>query len=100
MLVYALRRLVLAVPLLLGITFVSFLVIHLAPGDPVAALAGGDLTQTHDPQGYKQLVKEYGLDKPLPVQYWNWLTRLVSLDFGRSFAPHGRPVLAMIAERL
>jgi peptide/nickel transport system permease protein len=100
MLAYALRRLVLAVPLLLGITFVSFLVIHLAPGDPVAALAGGDLTQTHDPKGYKQLVELYGLDKPLYVQYWNWLNRLVRLDFGRSFAPHGRPVLTMILERL
>jgi len=100
MLVYALRRLVLAVPILIGITFVSFLVIHLAPGDPVAALAGGDLSMTQDPKGYKQLVELYGLDKPLPVQYWNWLSRLARLDFGRSFAPHGRPVLTMIGERL
>ncbi len=100
MLVYALRRLVLAVPILIGITFVSFMIIHLAPGDPVAALAGGDLTTTHDPKGYRQLVELYGLDKPLHVQYWNWLTRLVQLDFGRSFAPHGRPVLTMIGERM
>jgi len=100
MLVYALRRLVLAIPLLIGITFVSFLVIHLAPGDPVAALSGGDLTMTHDPEGYKKLVELYGLDKPLYVQYWTWLTRLARLDFGHSFAPHGRPVLAMITERL
>src|SRR5213593_1460268 len=100
MLVYALRRLVLVVPILIGITFVSFLVIHLAPGDPVAALAGGDLSMTQDPKGYKQLVELYGLDKPLPVQYWNWLTRLARLDFGRSFAPDGRPVLQKVAERL
>ena len=100
MLVYTLRRLVLALPLLIGITFVSFLVIHLAPGDPVAALAGGDLSMTHDPKGYKQLVELYGLDKPLPVQYWNWLNRLVHLDFGQSFSSQGRPVLTMIGERL
>jgi peptide/nickel transport system permease protein len=100
MLVYALRRLVLAVPLLIGITFVSFLVIHLAPGAPVAALAGGDLSMTHDPKGYKQLVELYGLDKPLHVQYWNWLSRLARLDFGNSFSAEGRPVLAMIKERL
>ena len=100
MLVYALRRLLLAVPLLIGITFVSFLVIHLAPGDPVAALAGGDLSMTHDPKGYKQLVELYGLDKPLHVQYWNWMSRLVRLDFGRSFSSQGRPVLSMISERL
>jgi peptide/nickel transport system permease protein len=100
MLAYALRRLVLTLPLLLGITFVSFLVIHLAPGDPTAMLTGGDPTQVHDPKLHEQLVKEFGLDKPLSVQYWNWLTRLVRLDFGRSFAPHGRLVLAMIGERL
>src|SRR5262245_13861919 len=100
MLAYILRRLVLAVPLLIGITFVSFLVIHLAPGDPVAALAGGDLSMTHDPKLYAQMVKEWNLDKPLYEQYWLWLNRLVRLDFGRSFAPHGRPVLTMISERL
>ena len=100
MLAYVFRRLVLAVPLLLGITFVSFLVIHLAPGDPVQALAGGDMTMTHDPKLYRQLVELYGLDKPLHVQYWNWLNRLARLDFGRSFGPHGRPVLDMIVERL
>ena len=94
MLGYALRRLVLAIPLLIGITFVSFLVIHLAPGDPVTALAGGDLTMNPD-KLYAQLVKEYGLDKPLHVQYWNWLSRLARLDFGRSFAPHGRLVLTL-----
>jgi peptide/nickel transport system permease protein len=100
MLVYALRRLVLAIPLLIGITFVSFLVIHLAPGDPTAMLMSQDPNAPFNPELYKQMVKEFGLDKPLHVQYWNWLSRLVRLDFGRSFAPHSRPVLAMIGERL
>jgi peptide/nickel transport system permease protein len=100
MLAYALRRLLLALPLLIGITFVSFAVIHLAPGDPTTMLTGGDPSTMHDPAMYRQLIKEYGLDKPLHVQYWTWLTRLVRLDFGRSFAAHGRPVLAMITERL
>jgi len=99
MLAYALRRLLLAIPLLLGITIVSFVVIHLAPGDPAAVLAGGS-EQPIDPEMYKQLVKVYNLDKPLWQQYWLWLSSLVRLDFGRSFAPHGRPVLGMIAERL
>jgi peptide/nickel transport system permease protein len=98
MLAYALRRLLLAVPLLIGITFVSFLVIHLAPGDP-AEMQTGDLS-VEAKRAYEQLRVEFGLDKPLPVQYWNWLMRLVRLDFGKSFAPHGRPVLTMIAERL
>jgi peptide/nickel transport system permease protein len=99
MLAYALRRLLLAIPLLLGITVVSFLVLHLAPGDPAAVMVGGS-EQPIDPEMYKQLVKVYNLDKPLWQQYWLWLSSLVRLDFGRSFSPHGRPVLSMIAERL
>jgi peptide/nickel transport system permease protein len=100
MLAYALRRLVLAIPLLIGITFVSFVVIHLAPGDPTTIITGGDPSLVHDPKLYQQLVQEFGLDKPLHIQYWNWLKRLVRLDFGKSFAPHARPVLTMIGERL
>src|SRR6058998_3074549 len=96
---YVLRRVLIAVPLLLGITFISFLVIHLAPGDPVD-FHTGDLSPDSSAQAKQMLRQQYGLDKPLPVQYWNWLTRLARLDFGRSFAPDGRPVLQKIAERL
>ncbi len=99
MLWYALRRLVLAVPLLIGITFISFLVIHLAPGDPTE-LQLGELSPESSAQAKQQLRELYGLDKPIPVQYWIWLTRLVRLDFGRSFLPDGRPVLQKIGERL
>jgi peptide/nickel transport system permease protein len=99
MLVYALRRLLLAVPLLIGITFVSFMVIHLAPGSPVE-LQQGDMEARSTAEAQKALIELYGLDKPLPVQYWNWLSRLVRLDFGRSFAPDGRPVIHKIGERL
>ena len=99
MLAYALRRLLLAVPLLLGITFISFMVIHLAPGDPVE-IQSGDMAERNIREAYKALREMYGLDKPLYVQYWNWLSRIVRLDFGRSFAPDGRPVLTKISERL
>jgi peptide/nickel transport system permease protein len=98
MLAYALRRLLLAVPLLIGITLVSFIVIHLAPGDPVEVMTGDMPVEAK--RAYELIRKEYGLDLPLHEQYWNWLSRLARLDFGRSFAPHGRPVLSMIAERL
>jgi len=96
---YALRRLVLALPLLLGITFISFAVIHLAPGEPVD-LQAGEMKGQSSAQARQLLREMYGLDQPLTVQYWNWLGRLVRLDFGRSFAPDGRPVLDKIAERL
>lgn len=99
MLWYVLRRLVLAVPLLIGITFVSFFVIHLAPGDPVDYQTG-DLNPESGAQAKQMLRELYGLDQPLHVQYWSWLTRIARLDFGRSFAPDGRPVLQKIGERL
>jgi peptide/nickel transport system permease protein len=99
MFAYTLRRLLLAVPLLLGITFISFMVIHLAPGDPVE-VQSGDMTERNIREAYTALREMYGLDKPLHVQYWNWLSRIVRLDFGRSFAPDGRLVLTKIGERL
>ncbi|HYS16245.1 MAG TPA: ABC transporter permease [Candidatus Binatia bacterium] len=99
MLGYALRRLILAIPLLIGITFISFFVIHLAPGEPTE-LQTGDTPVQSDKEVRERLRQVYGLDKPLHVQYWNWLNRLARLDFGRSFSPDARPVLQKIGERL
>ena len=99
MLGYALRRLLLAIPLLIGITFISFLVIHLAPGEPVG-MDPGDPTIQSDKQMRERLREMYDLDKPLHVQYWRWLNRIVRLDFGKSFSPDARPVLQKIGERL
>jgi peptide/nickel transport system permease protein len=95
---FLIRRLLVVAPLLIGITFVSFIVISLAPGGPLDFLEGEspDLS----PEVKKQLTELYGLDKPLVVQYWSWLTRLARLDFGRSFLPDGKPVLTKIGERL
>jgi len=98
MLVYLLKRMALMVPMLLGITLVSFMVIHLAPGTPV------EMQTTMNPkaslEAQKRLKELYGLDKPLQVQYWDWLKRLARLDFGRSFSPDGRPVWDKIKERI
>src|SRR5581483_12027886 len=69
------------------------------PGDP-AELQTGELSVESAAQARQMLRELYGLDQPLPVQYWNWLRRTARLDFGRSFAPDGRPVLEKIAERL
>jgi len=52
------------------------------------------------PEVKERLIKEFGLDRPIHVQYWQWLKRAVRLDFGRSFLPDGRPVLTKIGERL
>ena len=73
------------------------MVIHLAPGDPTELIGSEDPTHL---QSLEQIRKLYGLDLPLHVQYWNWLKRIVFLDFGRSFQPDGRPVLDKIAEEI
>jgi peptide/nickel transport system permease protein len=95
---YILKRLGLMIPMLLGITLISFMVIHLAPGTPT------DMQTTLNPkaslEAQKRLRELYGLDKPLMVQYWDWLTRVSSLDFGRSFSPDRRPVWDKIKERI
>src|SRR5499433_2581717 len=95
---FALRRLFLSIPLLVGITFISFLVISLAPGGPLDFLTPEDPNAS--PEVKERLIKEFGLDKPIHVQYWNWLKRAVRLDFGRSFQPDAKPVLTKIGERL
>src|SRR5262245_12875582 len=100
MLLFALRRLVLTIPLLVGITFISFFVIQLAPGGPVETFFGDTLNPEVSRQAQQALILEYGLDQPIHVQYWRWLGRLLRLDFGNSFQPDGRPVLAKIGERL
>lgn len=86
------------IPLLIGITLISFTVIHLAPGEPT------DLQTEMNPQASSdlqaRLLKQYGLDKPLHEQYLHWLGRLVQLDFGNSFSQDNRPVFAKITERL
>ncbi|MEW5724403.1 MAG: ABC transporter permease [Thermodesulfobacteriota bacterium] len=98
MLFYALKRILLMIPLLWGITVVSFAVIHLTPGRPtdLAALVSPDAGL----EARQRLEKLYGLNRPLAVQYWEWLGRFVRLDFGRSFSPDHRPVLEKIGERL
>jgi peptide/nickel transport system permease protein len=98
MLLFALRRLVLSIPLLVGITFVSFLVITLAPGGPLDFLTPEDPNASAEVK--QKLIQEFGLDQPVYVQYWRWLTRVMRLDFGRTFLPDGKPVLTKIAERL
>ena len=98
MLKYAVQRLLMMGPALLGITLVSFAVIHLAPGEPTDQMT--DLNPNVTLESKARLRELYGLDRPLAEQYWLWLKRFVRLDFGRSFAPDRRPVLEKIGERL
>jgi len=77
---YLRKRLLLMVPIALGVTLVTFLLIHLIPGDPAVTLLGIRAS----PKLIAQLHREWGLDRPLYDQYWNFLLRILRGDFGRS----------------
>jgi len=98
MLAYLLKRVFMLIPLFIGITLITFVVIHLAPGEPVEMQTA--LSPKASAKSRERLREYYGLDKPLHVQYISWLGRLSRLDFGRSFAPDGRPVIDKIKERI
>ena len=94
---YIIRRVLLVVPLLLGLTMVVFALIHLAPGDPALAFVS---EQGIDPQVVAQVRKNLGLDQPVPVQYAIWLGHVARLDFGTAYTYNQEPVIQLIGERL
>jgi len=98
MLRYLAKRLLMMIPLLIGITLISFIVIHLAPGEPTDLQT--DLNPEASAELQERLRAQYGLDQPLYVQYGQWIGRLSRLDFGESFSLDHRPVLEKISERL
>ena len=87
MLIYLFRRLVYAVPIALAVGFVCFMLVQIAPGDPINAIVPADAPA----DVVEQVRRDYGLDKPLPVQFGLWLWKVVQGDLGRSLAT-GRPV--------
>ena len=97
MIIYIIRRLLGLLPVFLGITLISFFVIHLAPGKPT------DMQTSLNPKiSYEarlRMEKLYGLDKPVHIQYIDWLKRFLTFDFGRSYVDD-RPVSEKIAERI
>ncbi len=97
MLEYIARRLLFMIPLLLGITIITFVIIHLSPGGPADMLIG--LSPKVSAEAKARLHSLYGLDKPIHVQYWLWLSRIVRFDFGESFKD-GRLVIIKVLERL
>jgi peptide/nickel transport system permease protein len=107
---YALQRLLLMIPTFIGITLIGFLIMRLAPGDPAELRAAGGLAaaagagvsmdkRVSVDEAVAQWRKQYGLDRPLHIQYAVWLKNLVTLDFGESFKDN-QSVSSKIAERL
>lgn len=93
---YLLRRLLTSLLVLFGVSVFTFLMLHLVPGDPVHALAGKMISS---PEKLEELRHEMGLDKPLPLQYWDYLTKILRGDFGTSLK-NNRPVWDSIMEQL
>ena len=94
---YLAQRLAGAIPTLLGVSVLTFAFIRLIPGDAIAARLGTSTALT--PEQLVSLRSYFGLDQPLPVQFWNWLTALIHGDAGFSIRT-GRPVVVEIAQRL
>lgn len=90
-----LRRLLAAIPMLLAISVASFLLLHALPGDPTAVLLGQEAT----PEQMQQVREQLGLNRPLPVQYFDFLGNVLQGDFGRSFFS-GRPVAEELAMKV
>ena len=92
---YILRRLLLSIPLLIGITLVVFLMVRVLPGSPARMVGGSKASQ----EEIEKIRKEYGLDQPLYVQYGMYLRDLITLDLGTSIKS-GLPVSQEVGARL
>jgi peptide/nickel transport system permease protein len=91
MLLYILKRLLYVTPVAFGVSIVCFLLVHIAPGDPLSAILPADAPLSLQ----EQMKAAYGFDQPLPVQYGKWLWRALHGDLGTSIAT-GRPVLGEV----
>lgn len=96
---YILRRLFIGFITLIGISLITFVVIQLAPGNPVMVKLYGVQNKSISKRVEKQLMEYYGLDKPIPVQYLNWMKRLATGDLGNSMSD-GNKVSRKIKEAI
>jgi peptide/nickel transport system permease protein len=94
---YLLARVALLIPVLIGVSIVTFSLIRLVPGDPVAVVLGPDVRTT--PEQVAAIRAAFGLDEPAPVQYLRWMGHVVSGDLGTSFRT-GRSLTQELALRL
>lgn len=88
MFVYLAKRLLYTIPIVFSVALVCFMLVHLSPGDPLVSILPADASA----QLEARLREQYGFDRPLPVQFWIWITNALGGDLGNSIA-NGRPVL-------
>lgn len=91
-----LKRVLVGIPTLIGVTIILFLTLRVMPGDPVSVILG---SAPSTPEVEAALREQFGLDQPILVQYWQFLTSALVLDFGRSYSTR-QPVVDMIAQQI
>jgi peptide/nickel transport system permease protein len=94
---YILKRVIHSIPLFFGITLVAFFIIQLAPGDYFTQLR---MNPHMKPELLDEMRRQFGLDRPLVVQYFRWLWGILHLDFGTSFAYYNVAVTTLIKQRI
>jgi len=95
MAMYILKRILMLIPVIIGVAFLVFFILSLTPGDPIRIILGEEAT----PEAIEQLTQELGLDQPLIVQFFRYLVRLAQGDLGRSYITN-RPVFGEIMNAL
>ncbi len=95
MVIYIARRIAQSLLILLGVSFITFLLLYILPADPAAQIAGRSAT----PETLSNIRAQLGLDQPLLIQYWNYITNLLQGDFGRSYLQK-TDVSSLIASRI
>ncbi|WP_243292222.1 ABC transporter permease [Bacillus sp. FJAT-47783] len=96
MIAYIIRRILLTIPLMFGISILSFGIVHLAPGEPGALMMNPDISY-EDRQAF---IEDYGLNDPIHIQYIRWMGNILQGDFGDSLIQQGVPVSELIMDRL
>jgi len=91
---YVIRRILLVIPVLFGVTLVTFILMYVVPGDPVLSMVG----ERYDPETLESLRAELHLNDPLPLQYLRYIWGVVRGDLGRSFITR-KPVMESILEK-
>lgn len=99
MIKFIIKRILISIPMLLGIASLVFFVIHIAPGDPLDMLINQYQRNVLSPEIIEAFRIKYGLDQPIHIQYFKWLQNCLAGDLGESFRYH-RPVTTLIAERI
>ena len=96
---FLLRRFLVSIPVLLGITVAMYIIVNLAPGDPVTALMNPEQMANMGPDWVEQQRESLGLNDPLPIRYAKWLKETASGNLGYSFVDR-LPVNEKIGERI